>query len=187
MINFKKRLEGSKGDLKTNPIELYDTLDRASDKGPLRPSQYSILNDWYEKLKDNKDNIIKLHTGQGKTLIGLLILQSRINSGNGPCIYVCPNIYLVQQTCNQATQFGIQFCTIGKDRSLPQEFLNGEKILITHSQIVFNGKTKFGLQPKSLSIGSIVLDDSHSCIETIDDSFTVKISKDENLIHMMKF
>lgn len=180
MINFKKRLEGSKGDSKTNPIELYDSLDRASDKGPLRPSQHAILQEWYENLKDKKDNIIKLHTGQGKTLIGLLILQSRINSGNGPCVYVCPNIYLVQQTCNQADQFGIQFCTIGKDRNLPQEFLNGEKILITHSQFIFNGKTKFGLKPKSLPIDSIVLDDSHSCIETIDESFTVRISKSEN-------
>lgn len=181
MINFKKRLENSKAELKIDPIELYDTLDRASDKGPLRPSQFAILEEWYKNRSENKDNIIKLHTGQGKTLIGLLILQSRLNGGNGPCVYVCPNIYLVQQTCNQASQFGIQFCTIGKDKSLPQEFLNGEKILITHAQFIFNGKTKFGLKPKALTVDSIVLDDSHSCIETIDESFTVRISKSENL------
>ncbi|MFV8356383.1 hypothetical protein ACNQGB_09415 [Flavobacterium sp. XS1P32] len=70
MINFKKRLEGSKPDLKVNPIELYDTLDRASDKGPLRPSQYAILEDWHKNYREDKDSIIKLHTGQGKTLIG---------------------------------------------------------------------------------------------------------------------
>jgi replicative superfamily II helicase len=181
MIDFKKRLEGVKSVLKVNPIELYETLDRASDKGPLRPSQNMILSEWFNNRKDDRDNIIKLHTGQGKTLIGLLILQSRINNGNGPSVYICPNIYLVQQTCNQAQQFGIPFCVIGNDKALPQEFLNGEKILITHSQFVFNGKTKFGLKPKSTPIDSIVLDDSHSCIETIEESFTVKISKKDNI------
>lgn len=119
MIDFKKRLEGVKSELKANPIELYETLDRASDKGPLRPSQNMILSEWYNNRKDDRDNIIKLHTGQGKTLIGLLILQSRINSGNGPSIYICPNIYLVQQTCNQAEQFGIPYCVVGSDKALP--------------------------------------------------------------------
>lgn len=180
MINFKKRLEGTKTDLKINPIELYETLDRASDKGPLRPSQHEILKEWFDNRQEEKDSIIKLHTGQGKTLIGLLILQSRINSAKGSCIYVCPNIYLVEQTCNQAKQFGIPFCVFGEDRTIPQEFINGEKILITHSQLIFNGKTKFGLKTRSLPLDSIVLDDSHSCIDTIEDSFTVKISREDN-------
>ena len=181
MINFKKRLEGSKPDLKVNPIELYDTLDRASDKGPLRPSQYAILEDWHKNYREDKDSIIKLHTGQGKTLIGLLILQSRLNEKKGSCIYICPNIFLANQTCIQAQQFGIPYCVIGNDRAIPKEFLDGEKILITHSQIVFNGKSKFGLKNKSIPFDSIVLDDSHSCIETIEDSFTVKIHKTDNV------
>ncbi|WP_406845552.1 DEAD/DEAH box helicase family protein [Flavobacterium soyae] len=180
MINFKKRLEGVKADLKINPIEIYDTLDRASDKGPLRPSQNEILKEWFNSRQEQRDHIIKLHTGQGKTLIGLLILQSRINSGKGACIYVCPNIYLVEQTCNQAKQFGIPFCVYGEDKILPQEFINGDKILIIHSQLIFNGKTKFGLKTKSLKLDSIVLDDSHSCIDTIEDSFTVKVSREDN-------
>ena len=178
MINFSKRLEGFDKNSKTNPIEIYDTLDRASDKGPLRPSQYAILDEWYSERKEERDHIIKLHTGQGKTLIGLLILQSRLNENSKSAVYVCPNIFLAKQTCLQAEQFGIPFCVIGADKSLPQEFLNGEKILITYAQKIFNGFTKFGLKNKAIPVDSIVLDDSHSCIETIDDSFTVRLYKD---------
>jgi replicative superfamily II helicase len=51
---------------------------------------------------------VKLHTGQGKTLVGLLMLQSRLNAGKGPVVYLCPDHFLIAQTCEQARQFGIR-------------------------------------------------------------------------------
>jgi len=43
MVDFKKQLGGKKSFAKlTDPIEIYETLDRASDKGPLRPAQKAI-------------------------------------------------------------------------------------------------------------------------------------------------
>ena len=57
----------------------------------LCPSQERVLAEWFSSRKDEKNNIIKLHTGEGKTLIGLLLLHSKINSGEGPCLYICPN------------------------------------------------------------------------------------------------
>ena len=62
---------------------IYDGLDRASDKGPLRPAQKAILAEWHEHRRDSKDVIVKMHTGQGKTLIGLLILQAKLNEDLG--------------------------------------------------------------------------------------------------------
>jgi replicative superfamily II helicase len=79
MVDFKKRLGNKTSYHKLNPVEIYDSLDRKSEAGPLRPAQNYILEKWYSKYIDNKDVIIKLHTGQGKTLIGLLILQSKLN------------------------------------------------------------------------------------------------------------
>ncbi|MCD6120379.1 MAG: DEAD/DEAH box helicase family protein, partial [Spirochaetales bacterium] len=93
MVDFSKKLKERKIIRKIDPIEIYDSLDRKSETGPLRPSQEYILNEWFSKYKDKKDLIIKLHTGEGKTLIGLLILHSRLNSNEGPCLYICPNIY----------------------------------------------------------------------------------------------
>src|SRR6476646_2432669 len=104
MLDFSKKLGNKHQNKKTHPLEIYDTLDRASDKGPLRPSQESVLTDWYTYRKTDKDVIIKLHTGQGKTLIGLLILQSNLNAYAQPVIYLCPDKLLVDQTCEQAKQ-----------------------------------------------------------------------------------
>jgi hypothetical protein len=39
MVNFRNRLAGKKAEKPTDPVKLYDTLDRAHDKGPLRPAQ----------------------------------------------------------------------------------------------------------------------------------------------------
>lgn len=145
MVDFKRKLTLGKVSRKTEPQELYKTLDRKSVAGPLRPAQEYILNEWYQNHHDDKDLVIKLHTGEGKTLIGLLILQSMINSKEGPCLYVCPNIYLVTQVCEEAEKFGIPYCIIGDDKEIPDEFLSGEKILITHAHKIFNGKSVFGI------------------------------------------
>jgi replicative superfamily II helicase len=175
MVDFKKRLNKLAIDKKINPIEIYDSLDRRSIAGPLRPAQSKILEEWFKQHLNTKDLIIKLHTGEGKTLIGLLILQSHINAGQGPCLFVCPNKYLVQQVQNDAKKFGISYCTFEQDGSIPNEFIDGKKILIAHVQKVFNGKTVFGIGSDYVPVDFIILDDSHACIDSIKDSFTINL------------
>ena len=120
MVDFKKRLKKHAATKPLNPVELYESLDRASDKGPLRPVQTHVLSAWHETLREQRDLIIKLHTGQGKTLIGLLMLQSRLNETKHPALYLCPNHFLVDQTCAQAKQFGVPVVTADDD--LPDDF-----------------------------------------------------------------
>lgn len=139
-----------------------------------------ILKEWYEERKDDKDLIVKLHTGEGKTLIGLLILQSKMNMGEGPCIYVCPNKYLVDQVCMEAVKFGIVVGTIGTGNVIPGEFYDGKMILVTHAQKFFNGKTIFSVGNNSEKAGCIILDDAHACVDAIRESFMVSISKKKN-------
>lgn len=178
MIDFSKRLKDGAQVRKTNPIEIYNTLDRASVTGPLRPAQTNVLSQWYENYREKKDLIIKLHTGAGKTLVGLLIAMSYINSGEGPVIYICPNIYLVQQACEDAQKFGIPFCFINNNNDIPNEFLQGKCVLITHVQKVFNGFSIFGTGNKSVQVGCIILDDSHACIDSMLSSCTIQILKE---------
>ena len=46
-IDFKKKLASRTIEPKTNPIELYETLDRKSVAGPLRPAQeLSLIHIW---------------------------------------------------------------------------------------------------------------------------------------------
>jgi len=175
MVDFKKKLGLKSIEKKINPVEIYDELDRRSETGPLRPVQREVLTNWWLYRKDDKDLVLKLHTGQGKTLIGLLILQSKLNQKKGPCLYVCPNIYLVKQTCQEAEKFGIGYATFDGSNSLPDQFLNSEKILITHVQKVFNGKSVFGIGGKFTKVNTIILDDSHACIDFINESFKIRV------------
>jgi replicative superfamily II helicase len=185
VVDFKKKLGLKSIEKKVNPVEIYDQLDRRSETGPLRPVQEEVLKDWWLNRKDDKDLILKLHTGQGKTLIGLLILQSKLNQNKGPCLYVCPNIYLVKQTCQEAEKFGIGYVTIDSSNSLPDQFLNSEKILITHVQKVFNGKSIFGIGGKFTKVNTIILDDSHACIDFINESFKIRVDNDHNLYQQL--
>jgi replicative superfamily II helicase len=177
MVDFKKKLGKEKIEKKIDPIEIYKSLDRRSITGPLRPAQNLILSSWFADYQKKRDLIIKLHTGEGKTLIGLLILLSKVNQNQGPCLYVCPNIYLVQQVSLEAEKFGIPFCLVDDDGQLPNEFLEGSKILITHVQKLFNGKSKFGIDNSYIDVNSVILDDSHACIDSIKNSFTVRIPR----------
>jgi len=180
MADFGKRLNRKDPEKKIHPVEIYKDLDRSSEAGPLRAVQEEVLNSWFDNYKARKDVILKLHTGQGKTLIGLLILQSIINQGKGPTLYLCPNLFLVNQTIEQARKFGIRTCVIGADKSLPSEFLKGELILVANIQKLFHGYTKFGLNNQSVNVGGIILDDSHACIDSIKEAFTIRIPRDND-------
>lgn len=178
MVDFKKRLKQKERITKTNPIEIYDSLDRRSEAGPLRPAQEEILQKWFNNHVQDRDLIIKLHTGQGKTLIGLLISQSFLNMNIAPSLYICPNIYLAEQTRQQADKFGIKHTDFDEFNSFPSDFLDGKAILITHIQKLFNGKSVFGIDGNFQEIGSIIVDDSHACIDSIRNSFSLRLKSD---------
>jgi replicative superfamily II helicase len=184
MVDFKKRLAGKKVEKPVDPIKLYDTLDRAHDKGPLRPSQLSVVSDWYAHHQAVRDVIVKLHTGQGKTLIGLVMLQSRLNASKGPALYMCPDNFLIDQTCEQAKQFGIATCRADPD--LPDDFLNSEKILVTSVQKLFNGLTRFGLHRRSIDIGMLLMDDAHACADRIREQCRIRIPSNEQAYSALK-
>jgi replicative superfamily II helicase len=176
MVDFTRRLTAKAVTRPIDPEELYNSLDRASDKGPLRPAQTAVLREWHSNRRSERDVIIKLHTGQGKTIIGLVILQSRLNEEPGPTVYLCPNNYLIAQTCTQAEQFGIRICR-SEDGELPQDFIDGRAIFVTSIHKMFNGLTKFGLGQRSLPVSNLLMDDSHACIDAIRDAFTVRLER----------
>ncbi len=184
MVDFKKRMVGESTKKPVDPLILYNDLDRAHDKGPLRPAQESVLKQWYSHHQDDRDIIVKLHTGQGKTLVGLLMLQSRLNNSKGPALYLCPNNFLIDQTCEQAKQFGVSTCKA--ESELPVEFLDSKSILVASIQKLFNGLTKFGLNTKSINVNSILIDDAHACADSIRDACKIRISRDDQSYHQLK-
>jgi replicative superfamily II helicase len=175
MIDFRKHTRRTDQAAETDPQRIYEKLDRASDKGPLRPVQSKVLDKWSNHFHNQKDVILKLHTGEGKTVVGLLILQSAVNRGDGPALYLCPNNHLVAQTCKQAKQFGFRHSTV--ENELPEDFLDGNVILITSVQKLFNGLTKFGLGTRAHDVNHIVVDDAHACISAIRGAFSISVEQ----------
>lgn len=177
MVDFKAKL-AKKADVRpTDPLALYNSLDRSHDKGPLRPAQMAVLKEWASLGGKQRDSIVKLHTGQGKTLIGLLMLQSQLNADRGPALYLCPDHFLIAQTCEQAKQFGIRTCTA--EDGIPEAFENGSRILVTSVQKLFNGMTKFGLNRQSMNVDTVLMDDAHACADRIRDACRIRIPSNE--------
>jgi hypothetical protein len=87
----------------------------------------------------------------------------------------------VKQTCQEADKFGIGYVTIDETNSLPDHFLNSDKILVTHVQKVFNGKSIFGVGGKFTKVNTVILDDSHACIDFINESFKIRVSNEHKL------
>ena len=184
-INMKNFSANSKNS--TDPYEIFMGLaERQGKYSYLRNVQDEVLKAWYAN-RGNKDNIIKMNTGSGKTVVGLLILKSCLNEGEGPAVYVVPDRYLVKQVCKEARLLGIKVvcdeydeeknCTYKGEDS--REFREGRAIYVTNIHKVVNGKSVFGMRRKledNSTIGSMVVDDVHACIDTIGEQHTLHIS-----------
>ena len=108
------------------------------------------------------------------------MLQSKLHSDDGPCVYICPNKFLADQVYYEAKKFGIKVCMIGEDNTFPNEFIEGKSILLTNVQKMFNGKTIFGLDNTYRKIKTLVMDDAHACLDAVKQAYTVRISRYDN-------
>lgn len=178
MVDFKKLLRKKELTLEIDPISIFKYLDTDGDKDVIRPSQRDILEKWHNDFRDKKDTIVKLPTGKGKTLIGLLMLQSYLHEKKNPVVYICPNNYLANQTVKQAKSFGIKV-ELDNTSNFPSSFVNSEVILVTTCKRIFNGKSRFGVKGNGdyRRIGAIVVDDAHKCLEIIREQFSIQINR----------
>lgn len=180
MVDFSRKLKNPVKQTITNPIKIYGSLDRQTEKvGPLRDPQKKILQEWFDSRLKDKDVILKLNTGAGKTLVGLLMLESKRRQNHGVEVFLCNDSNLIRQTIHQANLFGIQPIEIDKNNNVPSEVINGEKLLITSVQKVFNGRSIFE-HTDAPEIDTMVIDDAHTSAELIKRSCTMTITKGNN-------
>jgi replicative superfamily II helicase len=183
MVDFKKLREESKQSNIINPIDIFQRLPKPEGINDLYTSQAEVLSKWFAQ-RNNSDNIIKLHTGGGKTLVGLLIAQSVLNETHEPVLYLCPNNQLVSQTYTKSEQYGIPCIQYySGSYGLPEEFLSGSSILIANYHTLFNGKSKFGVKGSGKDItipGAIILDDAHVSNSMMRDLYSLKITQEQH-------
>lgn len=190
MSLFRNRIKGvniviSKKPL--DPTEIFKTLIHREGYGYLRDIQKEFLQQWHKK-RDQRDVVGILNTGAGKTLIGQLMLLSKLYEGCGPAVYLCPDRQLVNQAVEQAAIHNIPVVTMTQDSNqaaeFPIEFVNGKAILITTFERLFNGKSIFGVEGYGhrpiQEIGALVIDDAHSCIKKARQQCTISIDRDHH-------
>lgn len=136
------------------------------------------------KRRSERDLVIKLNTGGGKTLVGLLIGQALVNELHRPVLYLCPTRQLVQQTLEKAQEVSIAAIGYGVGPgSLPTTFLNAESLLVATYSALFHGRSKFGVHgsgQEPIGLGAIICDDAHVALTTIRDQFTLAVSREKH-------
>ena len=162
---------GGNGAPVLEPRKIFTTLVRDQRFRFPSANQGEVLDKWFD-LRKRRDNTIKMNTGSGKMLVGLLALQSCLNENAGPAVYVVPDNYLLHQVITEARDLGIS-ATVDPD---DPAFLAGRTILVINIHKLVNGRSVFGVGSIKKQIGSIVIDDAHACLSTIDDQFSITLA-----------
>ena len=181
MVDFNKLRTRKQKPKVVEPLEIFRRLPKPSGINDLYTSQAEVLQNWFER-RSERDTVLKLHTGGGKTLVGLLAAQSTLNELSEPVLYLTPTQQLVQQTLEKAQAYGIPATPYRKGHPLSGEFLNARAVMIATYKALFNGQSKFGVrgQRQPIQVGAIILDDAHVAVSVVRDSFTLAIdARDE--------
>ena len=179
-MDLLSKLSSSSANNNIEPREIFMSLPKRDKKYEYpRDIQTDVWNQWFSN-RDKKDTIIKMNTGSGKTVVGLMILQSCLNEGKGPAVYVVPDNYLVNQVLKEAEKLGLRATTNRDDYF----YTENKSILITNIQSLVNGKSAFGMREAgNHKIGSIIIDDVHSCFDIIKSQFSLNITYEDKLYH----
>jgi hypothetical protein len=174
-LDFNKIERPSISDSVTEPRRIFTAL-------PSKDSKYSYPRDvqsqvwarWHER-RGERDLVIKMNTGGGKTVVGLLALKSCLNEKVGPAVYITPDNYLAEQVIGEAQALGIKTARGPEERA----FLSGNAILVINVHTLFNGKSRFGVRGSAyrtpIELGAVLIDDAHACMATVAGQFTLNI------------
>lgn len=175
MVDFRKLVKREPVTDFTNLVTLFESLDRHASHTELRPAQLQAL-EAVSKQRAQKDLILKVSTGAGKTVIGLLYLLSHMHETKRPVVYLCPTRQLMEQVINEAERLGVKVFPYPKGETYPHvEALSGQAILVCTYDKLFNARSTFDRSDVLLRPVAVVLDDAHAGVEEIRDAFTLRI------------
>jgi hypothetical protein len=171
-------LRSSASDSFSDPRQIFAALpEKAAKYAYARDVQSEVWDRWYARRHED-DLVIKMNTGGGKTVVGLIALKSCLNEGVGPAAYFTPDHVLAGQVRDEAAALGVAVTDEPNDPS----FRRGHAILVTVIQRLVNAQSVFGVRGIAyrpmVDVGSILIDDAHACLSLIQKQFTLTIRKD---------
>lgn len=158
-------------DTAVEPVKLFAALPRAPKYQYLRNVQAEVLDGWFQR-RTEKDLVLKMNTGAGKTVVGLLLLKSSLNETVGPAAYITPDKYLAEQVLEEGRQLGIEVTD-----DVDARYLSGKAILVDNIHRVVNGRSTFGVQ-RSTPLKTVLIDDAHSCLRVAEEKYTITLPAD---------
>lgn len=168
VLDFGKLNAGTAA-IQTDPRKIFTTLRRDPRFKRPHDEQSDVLDAWHAR-RFSRDLTIKMNTGGGKTVVGLLCLQSSLNENVKPAVYVAPDPFLVKQVLKEAESLGIAATS---DENSP-DFLAGRSILVVNVHKLFNARSVFGVGERKIPVGCIVIDDAHACLGVVHDQFSIR-------------
>lgn len=172
-VDFRRLTSTTPSSQVTEPRRIFAALpSRTSTYAFPRDVQSEVWNLWHSR-RDESDLLIKMNTGSGKTVVGLLILQSALNERSKPCVYVVADKFLAEQVQQDAADLGLRVTT---DPRSPQ-FKAGNSILIVNIHKLVNGRSVFGTSARGqrIDVDTLLIDDVHACVTRVEEQFTLDI------------
>jgi hypothetical protein len=177
MVDFGKFRRPPAGGAPLDPIEIFKSSPNLGNApNDLWEGQAQALKSWHVK-REAYDSLIVLNTGAGKSIVGILIAQSLINEKNGPVIFVCSTIDLVNQTARECDRIGLKYTTRIRQNFSNKLFEAGRSFCITTYQSLFSPINAF---TKDNRPAAVVFDDAHVSERMIRDAFTVTVKKEDH-------
>jgi len=167
---------GGRGPLDpTDMLKVFESLDRKTSHTELRRSQIESLQA-LTAGRVQRDHVLKVSTGAGKTAVGLLYLKSHALAKKAPVVYLCPTSQLVGQVLAEAGSLGLNAVEYpAGERHPAADGIAGEAIIVCTYKKLFTAKTTFDRTDVQLSPCAFVLDDAHAGIEEVRNAFTIRL------------
>lgn len=178
MVDFGS-LVGAKKDVAIYDLDsLYSSLDVKSTHTEPRPAQREAMQE-LTKRHAEKDLVLKISTGAGKTTVGLLYLLGHMKLSRAPAVYLCPTLQLVEQVLEEAGRLGIAANDYPGGETYPAPAcMRGDSILVCTYEKLFNAKSTFLRSDVNIIPCAIVLDDAHAGAEIVRKQFTLRVRGD---------
>jgi hypothetical protein len=169
-LDFSSLGKGKESSAPGGLLETFNQLDRKASHESLRVAQNEALAAMNNQ-RDHRDVVLKLSTGAGKTVIGLVWAEyMRLRYAGEPVVFLCTTRQLVTQVCHSAQMIGVPVEEF-PEKGLPYSALDGRAVLVCTYDKIFNGRSVF--ESNDIRPAAIVMDDVHAGIDRVEQTFTV--------------
>ncbi|MEM9773110.1 MAG: DEAD/DEAH box helicase [Chloroflexota bacterium] len=158
-----------------SPEEMFHDIRPKNIEGALA-QQADIWRTYQREASKKPDVAIKMPTGSGKTLVGLVLGEWRRRKYQEQVVYLCPTNQLVNQVVDQANNYygldvvGFTGPAKNYDNVARAAYRRKDKIAITTYHALFNTNPFFD------SPNIIILDDAHSAENSIGQMWSLEIN-----------